>query len=167
MPPFRTILMTAALSMAAAPAFSADFKVKLAGGWNGTKVPAGQQCKLFGGNGATPPMVVSGLPAGTQWVLVQYNDRDYKPLSTKGGHGAIGFPVKGSKAQLPAIPANVKKLPNGIFIASKARSSGKYASKGYLPPCSGGKGHMYFADVFAMTGKNKSLGSTRVEIGRY
>ncbi|MBR9862762.1 MAG: hypothetical protein GYB24_04895 [Rhodobacteraceae bacterium] len=167
MPVLRTILTVAALSVAAAPALAADFKVKLAGGWNGKKVPAGQHCKLFGGNGATPPMVISGLPNGTKWVLVQYNDRDYKPLSTKGGHGAIGFPVKGSNAQLPAIPANASKLPNGIFVASKARGTGKYASKGYLPPCSGGKGNRYFADVFAMTAENKSIGSARVEMGRY
>lgn len=146
---------------------AADFKVNLSGGWNGKTVPAGQQCKLFGGKGATPPMVISGLPDGTEWLLVQFNDRDYKPLSKNGGHGSLRFPVTGTSATLPAIPENVSKLPNGISVVKRARSSGKFASKGYLPPCSGGKGNAYFADIFAMQGKKTNLGAARVEMGRY
>lgn len=158
-----TILI--ALSLASAT-HAADFKVKLTGGWNGSKVPAGQQCDLHGGKGKTPPMTISGLPSGTEWVLVEYNDRDYQPLSNKGGHGAIGYPVTGTNVKLPAVAAKSKKLPNGIFVHKKARSKGDYASKGYLPPCSGGKGNRYFADVFAMKGKKK-IGSARVEMGKY
>lgn len=154
-----------ALSLASVT-HAADFKVKLTGGWNGSKVPAGQHCKLHGGKGKTPPMTISGLPAGTEWVLVEYNDRDYKPLSRKGGHGSIGYPVSGSSAKLPAVAANSKKLAGGAFVQKKARSKGDYASKGYLPPCSGGRGNAYFADVHAMKGKKK-LGSARVEMGKY
>lgn len=148
-------------------AFAADFKVKLTGGWNGKTVPAGQHCRLHGGKGKTPPMTISGLPEGTEWVLVEYNDRDYKPLSKKGGHGSIGYPVSGTSVKLPAVAARSNKLPNGIFVHKKARSKGDYASKGYLPPCSGGKGNRYFADVHAMQGKKKKLGSVRVEMGKY
>lgn len=155
-----------ALSLASVT-HAADFKVKLTGGWNGKTVPAGQHCKLHGGKGKTPPMSISGLPAGTEWVLVQYNDRSYKPLSRNGGHGSIGYPVSGSSVKLPAVAARSNKLPNGIFVHKRARGKGKYASKGYLPPCSGGAGNAYFADVFAMQGKKKKLGSARVELGKY
>ncbi|WGI20228.1 hypothetical protein [Amylibacter sp. IMCC11727] len=162
----RTTATLIALSMASAT-YAADFKVKLAGGWNGKTVPAGQHCKLHGGKGKTPPMVISGLPEGTEWVLVEYNDRDYKPLSKRGGHGSIGYPVKGSSAKLPAVKANSSKLAGGAFVHKRAKSKGKYASKGYLPPCSGGAGNRYFADVHAMNGKKKKLGSARVELGKY
>jgi phosphatidylethanolamine-binding protein (PEBP) family uncharacterized protein len=155
------------LCLFATAAFAADLSVKLGAGWNGKTIPAGQHCKLFGGQGATPPMSVSGIPAGTEWLLVEFNDRDYQPLATRGGHGSIGFPVNGASAKLPAIAENATKLPGGIFVYKKARSSGKYASKGYLPPCSGGAGNRYFADIHAMQGKKTKLASARIELGKY
>lgn len=161
-----TAIGLAALLFPAA-AFAADFSVKLSGGWNGKKVPAGQHCKLFGGNGKTPPMKVSGLPKGTQWLYVEYNDRSYAPLSKNGGHGIIGYPVKGASASLPAVPGMTKSLPGGAKVVKRARSSGKYASAGYLPPCSGGRGNQYFADVKAIDAGGKLLGQARVELGRY
>ena len=141
--------------------------VALQAPWDGKKVPSGQQCNLFGGKGATPPMVVSGLPKGTVWVAVAYNDRDFGPLSRNGGHGTIGFPVKGATAKLPAVPGMTDKLPGGAKVLAKAKSTGEYSSTGYLPPCSGGRGHRYMADVLALGADGKTLEKVTIEIGRY
>jgi hypothetical protein len=52
-------------------------------------------------------------------------------------------------------------------VISAARGTGKYASKGYMPPCSGGRGNRYFAIVKAISSGGKVLEKQRVEIGRY
>lgn len=164
----KTIMTTAfiALLMTAAPA-AAKMAVELLPPWDGKNVPAGQQCKLDGGNGKTPPMTVSGLPTGTAWILVEYNDKSYAPLSTKGGDGSIGYKSSGSSAKLPAMPGMTDKLPGGAWVVKKARSTGNYASNGYLPPCSGGRGNNYSADVKAISAAGKVLEKVTVKIGRY
>lgn len=162
----RSLAVTLALGLAT-PVFAADMSVKLLAPWGGKKVPKGQHCTLHGGNGSTPPMQISNLPKGTAWVLVEYNDKSYAPLSTRGGHGSIGYDVKGSSAKLPAVPGLTNKLPKGIRVVKKARGIGKYASKGYMPPCSGGRGNRYAADVKAMSAAGKVLGKVTIVIGRY
>ena len=163
----RITLAAALLGAMSSGAALAQMQVQLTGGWNGKTVPAGQQCSQFGGEGMSPPMKVSGLPEKTAWIYVEFNDRDYKPLSTKGGHGVIGYPVKGNSATLKSVPERKKKLPGNARVIKKARSSGKYASSGYLAPCSGGRGNRYFADVKAISADGKTLETIRVEIGKY
>ncbi|WP_112310048.1 YbhB/YbcL family Raf kinase inhibitor-like protein [Pseudogemmobacter bohemicus] len=146
---------------------AAKIGVKLGAPWDGKSVPAGQQCALDGGKGGTPPMQVSGLPEGAAMVVLSFNDQSYKPLSKGGGHGQIGFAVSGKQASLPSVPGMTKKLPGGATVVKKAKSKGKYASPGYLPPCSGGKGHSYTVDVTALDAKGKALESVTIGIGRY
>ena len=43
------------VTLACASTAMAEMSVKLGGGWDGKKVPAGQQCSLHGGKGSTPP----------------------------------------------------------------------------------------------------------------
>ncbi len=143
--------------------------------WNGEKIPAGQQCKLFGGAGATPALKVSGIPEGATVIVLEFNDRDYFPLSRDGGHGKIGFAVSGAEAVLPAVPGHTAEgLPPGSFIVAPAQSWAEYASPGYLPPCSGGTNHRYVADVKAVAmpaggsmGDGKVLATIRVALGKY
>ncbi|MBT8155978.1 hypothetical protein KMP13_19350 [Epibacterium ulvae] len=145
----------------------ADMSIELGGGWNGKRVPKGQQCTLFGGNGSTPPMKIVNLPSGTTWVHVEYNDRDYRPLSKNGGHGVIGYPVKGSSADIYSVPGLVGKLPGNAKVISASRTGGKYASDGYLPPCSGGGWNRYSAMVKAISSTGEVLEAQRVKLGRY
>ena len=163
----KPVLLSFALFLSTAGLAEAQMKVQLGAPWDGRKVPAGQQCPLFGGKGSTPPMKVTGVPDGTAWIYVEYNDRDYSALSSKGGHGIIGYPVSGSSADLYAVPGLKARLPGKARVIAKARSTGEYASPGYLPPCSGGRGNRYFADVKAISAAGKVLGKVRVEIGRY
>ncbi len=162
----KRTLVAAALILGAGTAM-ADMSVALQGGWDGKRIPKGQQCTLFGGKGATPPMQVSGLPNGTAWVYVEYNDRSYRPLSKNGGHGVIGYPVKGSSAELYSVPGLKGSLPGKAKVISAARGTGQYESAGYLPPCSGGRNNLYFAVVKAVSADGKTLGKKKIEIGRY
>lgn len=146
----------------------ADMSAQLAGAWDGRKIPAGQHCKLHGGNGSTPPMQVSGIPQGAVWIVAAFNDKSYKPLSRNGGHGTIAFPVRGATTDLPAVPGMTARLPKGAQVVAKAKSTGSYASPGYLPPCSGGKGNRYTVDLKAVDKQGKVLGEIRnFDIGRY
>ena len=141
--------------------------VALAAPWDGQTIPPDQICSLHGGAGMTPPLAVTGLPAGTASVAVEFNDISFPPLAFNGGHGAIGFAVAGPHAMLPAVPAMTADLPDGAWVIAAARTSGRYASPGYIPPCSGGNGHTYQAVVRALDASGNGLDSVRVVLGRY
>lgn len=165
----RVLYTAAVLTVFSATTAFAEMQVTLTGGWDGKRIPAGQHCVLFGGNGSTPPMHIANLPKGAVMVVAEYNDRDYQPLSRKGGHGTIGYVVSGASADLPAVPGMTdRNLPRGVRVVQKARSSGRYKSDGYLPPCSGGKGNRYAVDLKAVNASGKVLETVhRVPIGRY
>ncbi|MYA95027.1 MAG: hypothetical protein F4X91_01270 [Nitrospinae bacterium] len=142
--------------------------------WNGEQIPDGQQCSKFWGQGATPSLRVENIPAGANAIIVEFNDRDYSPLSDDGGHGKIGFWVsEGSgRALLPSVPGETDPLPTGSFVEETNRATGDYATPGYLPPCSGGRDHAYFAEVKAVrkvkgAGKPKVLATVKIELGSY
>jgi len=155
------------LVLAAGAASAQGFGASLAPPWDGISVPDGQQCRLFGGDGATPEISVQGLPGGTAMLRVEFNDKSYAPLSENGGHGVIGFTVSGNAAVLPSVPGMTAELPAGAEVLAAARSGGDYASPGYLPPCSGGRGNRYMADVIALDASGTELGRVPVELGRY
>lgn len=148
---------------------TAQLSVSLADpAWTGDKIPAGQQCTKFGGQSPmTPALKVEGLPAGTVEVLVEFNDDDYYDLSYDGGHGIIAFAAGPGAAVLPAVPGESRDMPPGVRVAQKNRATGSYARPGYLPPCSGGNDHSYFAVVKAVDGNEDILAEGRVTIGRY
>lgn len=150
----------------ASPAAAMD--VALSGGWDGKRVPAGQHCKLQGGNGKTPPMVVSDIPAGAVWIVMEFNDKDYRPLSTKGGHGILAYQVQGATTNVPALPAQTRKMPRGAQVLKDHRAKGQFASPGYIPPCSNGRNNRYSVDVKAVDASGKVLARKRnIPLGRY
>jgi len=150
-----------------AGAAHAEMSVALDAPWTGKAVPDGQQCTLFGGNGSTPPMQVSNLPEGTASLIVEYDDKSYPPMATDGGHGTLMYPVNGAAAKLPAVPGLTDELPGGVKVVHAARGTGKYASKGYMPPCSGGKGNQYTATLKAVSSDGKVIEEKTITIGKY
>ena len=142
--------------------------------WDGKHIPRSGICSNFGGDDISPPLIVGNIPAGANAIIVQFNDLDHPFLARRGGHGTIGFWIEGDEpAQLPSVTGYAVKLPEGAFIVHPARTSGAFASQGYLAPCSGGKGHHYVADVLAVykaTGAgehNRVLAEQRFALGRY
>ncbi len=162
------ILPSTCVCFMAAGTALADMSVELQAPWGGRNIPNGQHCALQGGHGETPPMQVSGVPDGAVWLIAEFNDKSYRPLSRNGGHGVIGFPVQGAVTTLPAVPANSTNLPGGAQVVSAGRGTGDYASVGYLPPCSGGAGNRYSVDIKAVSSDGQVLETvTNVIIGRY
>lgn len=137
--------------------------------WTGDKIPAGQHCRLLGGDGSTPAFAVSGIPEGTAQINAEFNDESYKPLSKDGGHGIIGFTVASTDgtATLPSVPGYSTDLPEGAMVVAKARTRAPYDSVGYLPPCSGGVGNTYAAVLRALAADGTELASGHIVLGKY
>ena len=164
-----------ALSFGIANASAASLQAQLSDpGWNGKNIPAGQQCHRFGGHGATPRLTVRDIPVGAQALVLAFSDHDYKPMDN-GGHGVIGYlipPGMPSAVTVPSVPGHTFDLPAGFFVV-RPHANPKYDVAGaYMPPCSGGKGHMYYVTVEAVTlnanGRPANiLGKTAIDIGRY
>ncbi|UYN99115.1 MAG: hypothetical protein KIT02_14460 [Devosia sp.] len=158
--------IVAGLAISAMPVL-AEMTIRIGAPWDGKTVPADQVCGLQGGDGSTPPFSISGLPAQTTAIQIEYNDISYVPMAFNGGHGVIEYAVSGEGADLPVLPAMTADLPPGASLVSAGRGSGQYASDGYMPPCSGGRGHRYQALVKAMGADGAVLESQRVEMGLY
>lgn len=137
--------------------------------WTGREIPSGQHCSNFGGRGASPALTVSDLPADTAQVVVEFNDADYGPLSSNGGHGKIGVdvPAGATTVSVPSVPGETSTMPAGVRLVADTRARGKYAHPGYLPPCSGGRNHTYFADVLALDASGAKVGQGHITLGRY
>ncbi len=140
--------------------------------WNGTAVPAGQQCRRFQGQGNTPAFQVDNIPAGTDAILLAFNDETYAPMNN-GGHGVVGFRVTGTSARLAPFPGEViTGLPANTFIEAENRSGG-FGGPSYLPPCSGGMGNTYTVTVMAVSksdtnpADNKLLAQSKLTMGKY
>jgi|GEM_PF-298995 len=165
----QTAATATASSGAGAPAV-AELAVAFADpAWTGERIPPGQQCAKFGGHGSTPPLIVSGLPEGTTQVVVAFNDANYRPLATDGGHGKIGVavPAGASNVTVPPVRGGTATMPDGVTLVARNRATGSYAQPGYLPPCSGGRGNTYFAEVTARDETMAVLGAGRITLGRY
>ncbi|MFV0662623.1 hypothetical protein [Denitromonas sp.] len=141
--------------------------------WTGNAIPNEGVCSNFGGKDMSPALKVSGIPAGANAIIIQFNDRDYGPLSSGGGHGTLGYWVTGTSATLPAVKGFGTDVPDGVFIEAPAYGTGAYRSPGYLAACSGGRGHTYEAVIKAVYKAKKSgeesrlLAESVLAIGRY
>ena len=138
--------------------------------WDGKAVPSGQQCKKFGGQGATTPRIqVDGYHSGAQVILLAFNDESFEPMNN-GGHGVVGVRINGRYATVGGVAAETALASQGNFVVANNRGG---EVPGYLPPCSGGQGHLYSVTVMAATWADTNpptyrvLNQTRVELGRY
>lgn len=163
-------LAATALLVLSGTAFAqADFSASFADpAWDGVTVPSGQHCPLQDGNGATPPINVSGIPAGTTQINLSFNDESFEAMNN-GGHGVIGFAVDegATEASLAAVPGATEELPEGVSIAVANKTSGNFLTPGYMPPCSGGRGNSYSVDVIAVDASGAELARQRLPMGKY
>lgn len=141
--------------------------------WDGETVPAGQQCQRFGGDHpGTPALHVTGIPAGTGALVLEFSDRSYPPMND-GGHGRIGWRIAPGSAEVtvPSAPGHSFELPDGFFIVEAHRAPGYDTAGAYMPPCSGGKGNLYAVTVKAVRDPGAPqaavLGETVLDLGRY
>jgi len=142
--------------------------------WDGKSVPKDGICQVNGGKGDTPELMVSGIPAGANAIVVEFSDRSYAPHDN-GGHGKIGYDIAAgtSKVTLPKVPGMTDKgLPVGTWIEMN-NVSVRDPAPGYRGPCSGGRGNTYEADVKAVVKpakegeEGKLLAKGRIRLGIY
>ncbi len=161
------------MALLAVPVSAAELEASLLGdGWDGVWVPDSQVCQRFGGRGATPPMRIAGLPAGTTHIEVSFNDESFGPMDG-GGHGKLSFAVAAGQSvvDLPAVPGETDDLPDGVTKINGHRGADWSGTDGaYLPPCSGGRDNSYTASIRAVVqgdGGKRTLARTKIGIGRY
>lgn len=138
--------------------------------WNGEQVPPDQICARDGGKAATPPLRVGNIPPEANAIIIEFNNRDRRALRKNGGLGKIGFWIE-QQTEIILLPVEAETLnvEAPAFVESDSRGD----SVGYQPPCSGGKGHRYFALVKAVykpisdEEKARLLAIGKIELGRY
>ncbi len=150
-----------------------DFVAKLNdSSWDGISVPRGEQCQKFGGNAPkTPVLSVSGIPAGTNLIILEFSDRSYQRMDN-GGHGKIGYALnrQSDKVLIPSVSGHSFALPAGFFMVAAHRSPKWDKAGAYMPPCSGGKGNAYYVTIKAVKQGGESseiMAQHIVEMGRY
>ncbi len=141
--------------------------------WNGNIIPSGQNCKHFGGNGSTPQLQVNNIPSSANAVIVEFSDETYTPMDN-GGHGKIGIWTNGKTSiTIPSVAGETKSVPDNMFIEAEHQGTHRGQAGAYLPPCSGGKGNTYYADVKAVykaksdKEESKLLGKGKIILGKY
>ncbi|MEW5722970.1 MAG: hypothetical protein AB1896_07670 [Thermodesulfobacteriota bacterium] len=103
--------------------------------WNGQKVPDGQQCRRFGGQGATPGLIVRNIPAGANAVILEFSDKNVAKMD-HGCHGRIGYliPPGTTEVALPPVPGHTFELPQGFFLVQAHCAPSWDKAGAYLPP---------------------------------
>jgi hypothetical protein len=148
-------------------AFAIDVQLSEAK-WDGKSIPEGQQCQKFGGvKPSTPKLLVTRIPEGTDALLIEYSDRDYKSMNN-GGHGKMRFALNSSanRVSVPRVMGHSFELPDNFTMISPHLSPIWDKEGAYMPPCSGGRDHAYYVTIKAMKG-DKQVESTVLELGRY
>ena len=141
--------------------------------WNGKIIPASQGCRFQGGQGSTPALYISHIPAQTNLLIMEINNLDVPSLASDGGNGSIGFYHNGeSTAVLLPIPGESYSLPSFAFKekASRVNPAKPYP---YMPPCLE-KHQRYSITIKAVrrTGsfdkqKTDLLGIGHISLGKY
>ncbi len=140
--------------------------------WDGKRVPAGQQCDKFGGNGSTPLLAIQQIPAGANAIVMEYSDRSYQPMD-QGGHGKFGYRIQPNSkiANIPSLAGHTFNLPAKFFLIEAQRAPAWDKEGAYLPPCSGGKGNDYYVTIKAVKevdgGIREVLAEVEVSLGKY
>ncbi len=171
----RTLYVVILFFAATSISFAKPLKAEIVDpSWNGTLVPKGQQCDRFGGKGSTPEMLISGLPKGTEIVVLEFSDRHSRRMNN-GGHGSIAMLVEPNASELkfPSVAGHTFTLPPGVILVREHRNPDWDIAGAYMPPCSGGNGNYYYVKVIAAKIKNierkkfKKIKSVKLPIGRY
>ncbi|WP_300459234.1 hypothetical protein [Desulfobacula sp.] len=141
--------------------------------WDGKKIPNGQQCNKFGGNGATPALRIKNIPTKANALIFEYSDQDNDRMNY-GGHGKIRYAIKPGSTQVtvPSVPGHTFELPDNFSLISAHANPGWDKAGAYMPPCSGGRGNRYYVTVKAVydTPDKKDslvLGERRLNLGKY
>jgi len=142
--------------------------------WDGKTIPEGQRCNKFGGKASgTPVLAIKNIPVRTNALIFEYSDAD-SDLMNNGGHGKISYAIKPGTTRItvPSVPGHTFDLPENFTLVSAHNGPQWDKSGAYMPPCSGGKNHLYYVTVKAVFDSSVKDGSMllakgRLDLGRY
>lgn len=136
--------------------------------WDGVSIPKGQQCQKFGGvKPSTPRWIVTGIPAGSSTVVLEYSDRDSEKMD-HGGHGRMKFimATMAEKVEIPSILGHTFEVPSDFKLIEAHRGTGWDVDGAYMPPCSGGEKHAYYVTIKTLKDDTVTAEAV-VEMGKY
>lgn len=141
--------------------------------WNGKTIPRGQQCKEYGGNGASPRITVKNIPPQVNTLVLEFSDATYKPCDN-GGHGVIRYQIPRGSVEItvPSIPGQTFDLPEGFSLIHEHCGAELLMQAGaYIGPCPG-LGNVYYVTIKALYESpdkaiSQLLGIGQLDIGTY
>lgn len=116
-----------------------NFEVVLASDshWDGEIFPAAGSCTSLGGMALTPSLVVKKAPAGTNVILLEFNNLSIKGLDKDGGLGTVGYvyeaPADGSEVVLRPVQGGKVELPYPAFLERNHRVPNALPAAYYAP----------------------------------
>ncbi len=131
--------------------------------WNGEVIPSVGMCRRCGGEGMSPALLVAGIPAGAEALIVEFDDLSYEPLARFGGHGTLRVDCRGAtEVRVPSVVEGTLAMPDGVRIERPHRAP-VATPDGYLGPCAcDGSHNLYQATVRAVVLDSSPKRSHRV-----
>lgn len=141
--------------------------------WNGKTFPLVHLCARDGGDAMSPIFKVENIPAGTNVLLVEFNDVANPKLAVGGGLGTLGYYHESgaTEALLEPVKGGKVKVKDYAFTEKSHRVKNRPPA-GYLPLCLDTRPHMLTATIKAVrrTGtfensKTEVLAEDYVDVG--
>ena len=125
-------------------------------------VPEKGICSKHSGENLTPALEISGIPRSAKTLRLMFTDDDY---GDEGGHGDFALNLNGQSS------VKIPSFADGSVPSNMVGGNGHHCSDcdetDYLGPCSGGKGHTYRVNIYALDDKKNVLGEGTVLLGNF
>ena len=125
-------------------------------------VPNKGICSRHRGDNLSPALAVSGIPKNAQTLRLMFTDDNY---GSEGGHGDFILKLNGESE------INIPSFKDGSLPSNMVGGNGHHCSvcpeDDYLGPCSGGRGHTYRVNIYALDSKNKVITKTTIVLGKF
>lgn len=133
--------------------------------WDGETVPVKGICTSNGGKGMSPAIAFTNLPSRTEEIVLKFTDEDW---GSEGFHGefSISVPSGSSTFNLSEFSGDSGALPSGVTMLA-GHGCGSCGGGGYLGPCSNGRGHSYYANIYVFDGQGNKIDGSYIVLGRY
>ncbi len=119
--------------------------------WNGKDFPSRHSCAKEGGDAKSPTFKVENIPAGTNVLLVEFNDAANPALAYGGGLGTVGYYHKSGSPEALLLPVRGGFVNlNDYAFLEKSHRVKNISPAAYVPLCRDENPHAVEAVVKAV-----------------